>query len=246
MRLRVIGLVLALATASAAPLDAAETVEVRYDVFWGGFRAAEARLVSAGGDAQLAVRATGLVDSLSAFALEAEAHPERFRTHSRSKRMESLLAVDYHGTPRTVIDEIRRAEPEDEDEPRPPVPEQLKAGTFDPLTALTTACRRALTARAGERFVLPVYDGRNRYDVVVAVSGTGSADVAGRRVVGPRATVEFHPVAGFRKKSQEMWTGATFTVLVDPATQLPARIASETFTVATVISAVPMTQKAGG
>ncbi len=245
MRTTVLGLLGALAWIGASL--AAEPVEVRYDVFWGGFRAAEIKLVQAGPDAEMAVRATGLLESLSAFALDAEAQQQRFQSHARSKKSETVLAVDFHGEPpRTLIDETRDLEPKKKQEPREPVPEAMKAGTMDPLTALTTASRRALAGKPGERFTVPVFDGRNRYDAVVTVTGPGSAEVNGRRVSGIKATILFQPLAGFRKKSREMWDDASFTILLDPATQLPARIVSDNFLVATVISALPAERKAGG
>ncbi|MBC7907847.1 MAG: DUF3108 domain-containing protein [Rhodospirillaceae bacterium] len=240
MRFRAMVLALTIAT----PAWAADPVEVRYEMFWGGFRAAEARLVRAGSDAELAVRATGLADTLAAFALEAESQNGQFRSHSRSKSMESTLAVDFRGTPRTIVDEIRRTDTKSK--PQPPVPEALKAGTMDPLTAMVTASRHVLTGRPGERFTVPVYDGRNRYDVMVAIVGPGSTTIGNRRITGTRATITFKPLAGFRKKSQEVWDGATFTLLLDPTTQLPARIVSDSFTIGTVISAVPAVRKVGG
>ncbi|MCR6628867.1 MAG: DUF3108 domain-containing protein [Magnetospirillum sp.] len=239
-------LALLAALTTAVPARAAEPVEVRYEVFWGGFRAAEARLVNDGGALDLSAQATGLVDSLSAFALEAEAAPGLFQTRSRTKNMESRLAVDFTGQPRTVVDEIRRTDPDTKEEPRPPVPEAMKAGTTDPLHALMSASQRALAARPGERFTMPVFDGRNRYDATVTVTGPGSMDVSGRRVAGIRASVEIKPLAGFRPKTRERWDGARFIVLVDPATALPARIVSDSFAIATVISAVPPVKKVGG
>jgi hypothetical protein len=223
---------------------AAEPVEIHYEVFWGGFRAAEARLSNASSALDLTARATGLADSVSAFAMEAEAGPRRFQTHSRSNDMESRLAVDLTDPPHTVIDEIRRTKPDDE--PRPPVPEAMKAGTVDPLHALASASQRILTAAKGERFTLAVFDGRNRYDAVVTVIGPARTEVGGRMVAATAARLEIKPLAGFRPKTRELWDGARFTVWVDPATALPARIVSDSFAIATVISAVPPVRKAGG
>lgn len=203
---------------------AAGAADIRYEVFWGGFRAAEARLAQQGGLLELTVRATGMVDSLTAFALEAEREQAQFRSYSRGSKWESLVAVDFTGPPRTLLDHTRRTEPEKE--PRPPVPEAMKAGTIDPLTALATAGRRVLDGRAGETFTVAVFDGRNRYDVKVAVEEFA------------RARIEIVPLAGFRKKSRETWDAAAFTVVIDPATGLPAKIVSETFAVGTVVRAV--------
>lgn len=238
-------LALVLVLAGIGPTLAAEPVEVRYDVFWGGFHAAQAQIIRAPDDSRLLVQATGVMESLSAFVLEAETRQRQFTSQSRSHRMESLLEVDFTGPPRTIIDHVRRTDGEDS-EPRPPVPEEMKAGSLDPLTALMQASERILTAPPGETFTVPVFDGRNRYDVEITVTGPKSTDVAGRRIDGVAATLEFKPLAGFRPRSREMWNGATFTALLDPATGLPARIVSESFTVGTVISAVPAVRKVGG
>jgi hypothetical protein len=246
MRTAVLGLIVALTLPWSAL--AVEPVEVRYDVFWGGFRAAEIKLIQAGDGAEMAVRATGLLDSLSAFALDAEAQQQRFQSHARSKKSETTLAVDFHGQPpRILIDETRDLVPKKKKpETREPVPEALKAGTMDPLTALISASRRALAGKPGERFTVPVFDGRNRYDAMVTVSGPSTTEVNGRRIAGTKATIQFQPLAGFRKKSRDMWADASFTILLDPETQLPARIVSDNFLVATVISALPAQRQAGG
>lgn len=224
-------LVLAGLAATAAKAD-----EVRYEVFWGGFRAAEVRLAHQDRQSELTVRATGLVESFTAFALEAEREAGQFRTHSRGRKWESLLAVDFTGTPRIVVDEIRRDTPEKE--PRPPVPEHLKAGTLDPLSALVQASARVLDGRPGDGFTLAIYDGRNRYDARISVEGPTRVDVKNGPLAGTAATITFTPVAGFRKKSRELWDGATFRLLVDPQTRLPARIVSESFAVGTVVTAL--------
>lgn len=245
MRFRAMGLALILLNTPTATL-AAETVEVHYEVFWGGFRAAEARLVSTGGEAELAVRATGMAESLAAFALDAESQRDIFHTTSRSQTMDSTLAVDFHGTPHTTIDTIRHRDPDDQPEPRAAVPEAMKIGTLDPLTAMVAASRHILAGHAGEHFTVPVYDGRNRYDALVTIIGPGSTTIGEHRIAGTRATIQFKPLAGFREESHALWDGARFNLLLDPATQLPARIVSESFTVGTVISAVPVALKTGG
>lgn len=222
---------LAVLTASPAHAD-----EVRYEVFWGGFRAAEARLAHQDQISALTIRATGLVDDFTAFALEAERQSGQFRTHSKGRKWESLLAVDFTGTPRIVIDEVRRDQPEKE--PRPPVPDAMKVGTLDPLSALVQASRRVLDGRPGDSFTLAIYDGRNRYDAKIRVEGPARIDVTNRTLSGTKASLELLPRAGFRKKSHALWNGATFSLLVDPLTGLPIRIVSESFAVGTVVTAM--------
>lgn len=211
--------------------QAAPATEIRYDIHWGGFHAAQALLAREGGEAALSVRTIGLVQRMTDFALEAEREAALFSSRAGTSKWTSRLAVDFSGRPQVLVDEVRRLDGKDEGEPRPPVPEHLKPGTLDPLTALAEAGRLIAAGRAAR---LPIYDGRNRYDVRLDPTGPN------------RARVTILPLAGFRPKSLETWRDATFLVTIDPATQLPAKIVSESFAVGTVISAVPQAQRTGG
>lgn len=207
----------------ALPQGAA-AAELRYDIHWGGFHAAQAELSHTGSAASLSVRSIGVTRSLTGFALEAERTDEVFRTEAGTRKWASRLAVDFSGPPQVLVDELNRLDGKPEREKRPPVPAPLIQGSLDPLTALTLGGR---AVAQGKDALLPVFDGRNRYDVRLEPVGPGKA----------RATVI--PRAGFRPKSLETWDNATFVVTVDPATALPVRIVSESFTIGTVISAIP-------
>lgn len=236
-----------LATLAALPA-AAQAVEMRYEVFWGGFRAGEARLAHDGIRTELDAAAAGNARRLFNFRMEAEAEPGRYGVQSRSKRAENRVAVEFDpGQPaRTVVDELVRLQPDEDDErePRPPVPPELRLGARDPLSGLMEFGRLSLAALEGgpRRFTLPLFDGRHRFDVKALVRGRETMSVGERRMEGAAVEVEIVPLAGFRQKSRETWAGARFIALVDPATRLPVRIVSDSFAIATVITALPPQQ----
>ena len=249
---------MALAAASAGWLasGSARAATLHYQVYWGGFHTAEVALVSDGGaaayHARLGIETVGLAESLSGLTVRAESWgrtrgadlaPSRFDADTRGKDGESRLAVEFAPTApaHTVLDVTRRlagAGDGDDDGPRPPVPPELRTGTLDPLTALMELGRRATQAAEGHgptRFVLPVYDGRQRYDAVVTVKGPGSTAVDDRTLAGVAVEVGVTPRAGFRPDSLDFWRNARFTALIDPASGLPLHIARTDSAVATVI-----------
>ncbi len=253
----------ALAAAAAAGCLAsapARATTLRYEVFWGGFHTAEVALVSDGGasvyHARLGIETVGLAESLSGLTVRAESWgrasgadlaPLRFNADTQGKDSENRLAVEFApaAPARTVLDVTRRltgAKGDDgdgDDGPRPPVPPDLRTGTLDPLSALMELGRRAMRAAAGQgpaRFVVPVYDGHQRYDAVVIVKGPGRTAVDNRTLSGIAVDVRFSPLAGFRPDDLDFWRSARFTALIDPANGLPLHITSTDSTIATVIN----------
>lgn len=238
--------------------SAARATAVHYEVYWGGFHAAEVALASdhgpGGYHATLGIETAGLAERLSGLAVQAEASgraggrdtltPHRFSADTEAKDSDTSLAVQYGGanTPARIIENLtRRLTPDDDDQsPRPPVPPALRVGTLDPLTALVELGRRAADCEAGHgprRFVLPVYDGRQRYDAHVTVGAAKSVTVHDRRLAGIDVDVTLVPLAGFRADGRQLWSNASFDALIDPVTALPLRIVSKDFTIATVIDA---------
>ncbi len=239
---------------------AAAAATVHYQVYWGGFHAADVALASDGGPAgyhaSLGVETTGLTESLSGLALQAQAWggaatgqdaltPSRFSADTQARDSDDSLAVQYGAAnvPARIVEDLtRRLTPYDDDDhsPRPPVPAALRMGTIDPLTALVELGRRAAEAEAGHgprRFVLPVYDGHQRYDARVTVDGPRTITVRDRKLAGIAVEVTLVPLAGFRADGRALWTNASFGALIDPVTALPSHIVSKDFTIATVIDA---------
>lgn len=234
---------------AAAPAEAAA---VRYEVYWGGFHAAEAHLDREDGPdgvhTRLGVQTMGLAEELSGLVLDVEAWaqasgsdlaPGRFLADSQGRTKGDRLTVEFApAAPARIVSDEHRGPPDDD--PPPPVPAELTAGTLDPLTALLDLGRRAAEAaenRGPARFVLPVYDGHRRYDAQVTVEGPGSATVRDRTLSGIAVEVRLDPVAGFKPKRVEFWKQARFIALIDPASGLPLRITSQDTDIATVITA---------
>ncbi len=97
--------------------------------------------------------------------------PEKFRTKSILKKKTREIALDYSsGGKNIVFDQVT---PPDNRGKRPAVPDDMKVGTYDPLTAAIEARRIVMQAfrennfndRNKYSFSLPVYDGRRRSDV---------------------------------------------------------------------------------
>ncbi len=90
---------------------------------------------------------------------------------------------------------------------------------------------------AGERkYVLPVYDGRRRFDLAVEVRGRATHGLLGRNAKTVDAVAIVHPIAGFKPYHQRWWNNARFDVYLDPATGLPLQISSSSFVAAVVLT----------
>ncbi len=253
----VLALIATLPLARPRPAQA-EAAEMRYEVYWGGFHSADVALTSDGErgayHARLGVTTTGAARLLSDMHFQAEAWghpagrgvltPDRFSADTTSTRADTRLALQFdhgHAPARITLDETHRLTPDDDPPPpRPPVPPELRVGTIDPLSALVELGRLATAAAAGigpASFVLAVYDGRQRYDANVWVTGLDRINIGGQNLTGIAVQILFRPLAGFRDSSRDMWENATFTALIDRSSGLPLHIVSRNFTVATVINA---------
>jgi hypothetical protein len=92
------------------------------------------------------------------------------------------------------------------------VPEALRAGAVDPVTAFIAARRQVLDS--GQREVrVPIYDGRRRYDIISTVGKPRTATIKNqpREVVPVISRVE--PVFGFEPDSEDRMREAKGTTL---------------------------------
>lgn len=125
--------------------------------------------------------------------------PQRYRSISAWRDRARNTVLEYDGrTPRVTL-----ADPPPEED-REPVPDDLRPATVDPMTAIVAALESVAEGRGcGGR--VPVYDGRQRYDLVFADQGretlqaSNLSSFAGEAVA---CAVEFKPLAG-RWKGQE-------------------------------------------
>ena len=172
--------------------------------------------------------------------------PNRFEVDTRDDDGENRLAVEYSPdiVARVVLDLTTGNDGKNDDElPRPPVPPELCRQTLDPLSALAMLGRSVMAKAAGgqtDHLLLPIYDGRQRYDIRVDIKGPQTTTVHDRALSGLAVELTFLPLAGFREDSRESWDNARFNVLIDPNNGLPLHVESENTAVATVINlAIP-------
>lgn len=185
---------------TSAPSVAREPFEAKYELFFGGLRAADITLsVEWDGETYVAestIRARGLAAALLSTDARAMAHgnggsrpqPAGFRAEGRFGRTQQVVEMTYGGPSPLPM----HAEPPLRERPRDPTPESL-VGALDPLSAAVAA----LTPRPPEAAcdtVIPIFDSRRRYDLEV---GPPQREANGRL----RCDGRFVRVAGFRDLS---------------------------------------------
>jgi hypothetical protein len=178
---RVASIVLALALAVGASdvAQGAEPLDVRYEAFALGFPVVrfDFHVAEGGGDYAVdgRVHTEGVLRLLYGIDLRAESHGTLLAAMVAPRRHEHVLTVrgqdrvaklDYPGDGRVLAQLVPT-----EDPGRPQPSAQQILGTLDPLSALLAIGHRAARARRCEgRF--EVFDGRRRYDVVLADEGS--------------------------------------------------------------------------
>ncbi len=251
---------LLLALLAASPVRADSS---RLEGFWGGLKGADilfsAAETEAGWEGRIAIRSAGFLRVLGGFDTEVEAHgpvgdrgaiPEDYSQHVISRSSDRIVEVRYAGEPilgSRVRDLVLFADPsrsKRDGENLPEPPESMRMGAIDPLSAILALGRHAI---AGEtRFTLPVYDGRRRFDVEVAVLGPGRIEIGGQERNSLRLRATVHPLAGFRPFHLRWWTDAKFDIALDPRSGMPLRVASDSFLVAVVVTAKALCPPANG
>ncbi|OAN53705.1 hypothetical protein A6A04_13965 [Paramagnetospirillum marisnigri] len=253
---RLTGILAAALLALAAPADA-EPVGFRYEIMWGGFHAGDLAITRDDGTGLvrtgMTIRTVGLFDRFLRLRFTAEGGStsaagasalvsEHYQTRFRNRYRETLLRVAYAPEARVVTDEVLEefAPPPEDDSPNPPVPDQLRRGVMDPLTNMALAGQRAREALSGgpASFRTTSYDGRRAYDFETKVIGPRRINMHGRDYDTIHLTMTLKPLAGFKPKFVKLWDGAEYEVDIDPATLLPLRIRTDSFTAATVINAL--------
>lgn len=120
--------------------------------------------------------------------------PQRFTAHGAWREEPRLTTLDYPdaGTPVVTL-----ADPAP-DKDREPVPEALRAGTLDPVSAIVAVLDQ-VGRGGGCDLTVPVYDGRQRYDLTFSDSGEEvleASDLSSYAGPARRCEVEYKPVAG--------------------------------------------------
>lgn len=165
------------------------TTAVDLEVADGGYRMTS-RLATVG----LAGFLTGFVsEGLTAGRLDGDApSPAEHRVDNLWRGGKRWVVARYDGAAPPHFE----SEPPADRDDRPPVPAEQTANTVDPLTA---GLRLALAAPGAPGRVVPVYDGRRRYDLIVERLGRDFLDEPGYRGEAIRMDMRWARVAGFAK-----------------------------------------------
>jgi hypothetical protein len=165
----------------------AETVNAQYVIYAGGFKALAISASAETGQGTYGLRADlktmGLVDWFVGFsqtleargALEKSATPRVFLSEGVFWRKHRSSRLDYLDDGRI---ETTLLPPNENDDDRPPVPEEMKAGTVDPMTVFIAANRAAAIGGSPCRTRIPVFDGRRRFDIALEEDGVAAVEAS--------------------------------------------------------------------
>lgn len=207
-----LGLAMALATVGPAvggELRAwvpGERVELVYDVFAGG-RIAEMTLEFgvAGDRYRISTRQASAgvlrwfwpwqsISDVRGRFVGPATRPEVFRVNGQSRGKTRSVEMDYRDGELVRVDAVPPNHADDRDE----VPEELRRGAIDPASAIMSVIRQINEGKGCDART-PVFDGRQRYDIVFADKGLGTVDSNASSIFEGAARIcEFHwvPIAG--------------------------------------------------
>jgi hypothetical protein len=191
-------------SAGSVRADANRPLDLRYAVYWAGFRIAtltlEHEVRSTRYRSQLLIETVGLVEKLVHYRARTSASgrlgegdsllPVTYSSEYRSRKKDRRSVVKFDPRSGDVLDlEItKRGKPDDSK-----VPEELRRNVTDPLTAFFQIRDHVATADKGHAFAAQIFDGRRRYDVEARMVGRDRAWIAGRqqRVIKLLLSLEF-------------------------------------------------------
>ncbi|MBP7336601.1 DUF3108 domain-containing protein [Niveispirillum sp.] len=202
-----------LAAASPAIAQKADSLSLTYAVHVGGMHVLDADADMALGPdgyrAGLKMETDGFLGRVAQWKTDVRAQghlsgplprPRQFTAHGSWRDQPRLTTVDYtpDGVPTLTL-----ADPEPEQD-REPVPADLRLGTVDPVSAIVAVLDQV--AKKGDcNITVPVYDGRQRYDLVFATQGETVLEASSLSVYAGPATacsVQYKPLAGRWKENR--------------------------------------------
>jgi hypothetical protein len=204
IRATAIGLLAFASTASA------ETISARYEVYTGGFKALSIQARAAIGDRAYEIDAdlktTGVIDWILRFTqklegrgqIETTATPRRYVSDGTFFGTHRSIRLDYR--PDGGIDAL--LDPPNNDDDRTPVPEAMKAGTIDPVTAFVALNRAAAASGSPCSGKMPIFDGRRRFNLVFEEDGLAEVEPSQYTVFSGQALrckVHMERLAGFQQ-----------------------------------------------
>ena len=198
------------AVAGAVPAHAGEVVAV-YAAYWAGLPAAEIRLRLRDDDAayhnEIEISTKGLPNLFTHFRTTASAEgrlaagrpaePSRYdAVYDLRQRRDRRVSMRFIPRGGTVIAERGP----DDTSRKPPLAETFRSNTVDPVTAFERirGVLRGLQRTSDSRFVIPVYDGARRFDIVGHILPKVEAREGALRV-----ELTLRPIAGFKGETSE-------------------------------------------
>ncbi len=185
-------------------------LDVTYNLHMGGFHVATAELgvglVSKCFDVRLGAQPDGLIALFTSFELESRADgchsdvgvvPDHYVSRYQGKR-KRWVSIDYGDGGKSAV----RTKPTAREDKRDAVPEQLLAGSVDPMTA-AFAITESVSRSGGCSGTRMVYDGRRLFQLELHHGGVAEVKRSRYSVyAGPaiKCRVRVSKVAGFREK----------------------------------------------
>lgn len=215
MFLRRISLLLLLFSASAAEAQELEPLwgTYHYQFSWGGMPVAHVteRIEENEQSYRMTsdIRTSGLVRIFDRHTSHAQTQgilngqqlqPQYYTSHFTTNGKPQVIELTYDQDGEVVKDVQQPAR--EPDDPRPPVPEEAKAGSVEPLTMLLKLRRELHAAlKAGEtHFSFPMYDGKRLAQLHFEIAEPMMVRVGGKRVKALHVIASRQPIAGFKAK----------------------------------------------
>jgi hypothetical protein len=223
---------------------AAETFNIRYDIYAGGFKAlgmdARVTLAERTYDVEVALKTAGWIDWMLGFnqrigsrgIVEAAVRPLLYQSEGVFLGKRRTTRLDYRDDGRIEATMI----PLDEKDDRPPVPEAMKPGTIDPVSVLVAVNQAAAAGRLPCSGKAPVFDGRRRYNLAMEDGGVAAvAPTQYSTFTGPAVrcliTIErlggFIPASRFNPETENRVHVVWLARFGESGTWLPVRLDSE-------------------
>ncbi len=169
-------------------------------------------------DAKLVLESRGLLETFRELRAMAQGSGRFTDALSPMKSIhpEGYLRV-YRETGKAGIKEVRYSlghppEGYNNGKEDPRVPPELRWGALDPFATFALARRILRTAKSGERVILPVFDGKLRYDFQADVGDSTTIQVNDAPIKTIPVTLEPLPISGFSKRHARSWEGKTITL----------------------------------
>lgn len=223
--------------AAAQPAAARDQRErLLYNVMFGGLHVADVIVgldqTPAAYDASLEMRSRGMLQWFQDFRADMRSQgaidtagltPALYQRAWRAPEIASDMSMSFDPLPRAeerLFNPLTGDPLKPEDmpwnarrQPIPPVPDKLRAGAIDPISAFIAA-RRAFRDTQAREVRLPIYDGRRRYDIISTLGKPRTVTINDEPRVLTPVTSRLEPVFGFEDDGAEQMRKSRGTMML--------------------------------